>query len=161
LKNGIVTPKKTFSNRKIAERTKGKNIRPRYLNPEILDALKSRPRGLPDVFVFVDPNNKKPYQNYTLERIWKDACEKVKMKIKLHEATRHSVASMAAVSGVSINIIKEALGHADIRTTMRYAHLDVLSQRQVFLAQKGSGTAVEPKSIIIIPIISIGYDLCA
>jgi len=44
---------------------------------------------------------------------------------------------------------------------MRYAHLDVLSQRQVFLAQKGSGTAVEPKNIIIIPIISIGYDLCA
>jgi integrase len=142
LKNGIVTPQRTFSNRKIVERTKGKSIRPRLLNPEILEVLKTMPRGLPEVFLFVNPNNKKPYQNYTLERIWKDACKKAEMNITLYEATRHSVASMAAVSGVPINIIKEALGQADIRTTMRYSHLHVLSQRQVFLAQKGSVTAV-------------------
>lgn len=51
-------------------------------------------------------------------------------------ATRHSVASMAATSGVSIAIIKEVLGHTDIRTTQKYAHLDVLAQSQVFEAQE-------------------------
>ena len=43
--------------------------------------------------------------------------------------------SMAASSGVSIAIIKEVLGHTDIRTTQKYSHVDVLSQSQVFIAQ--------------------------
>jgi site-specific recombinase XerD len=42
---------------------------------------------------------------------------------------------MAASSGVSIAIIKEVLGHTDIRTTQKYSHVDVLSQSQVFAAQ--------------------------
>jgi len=42
---------------------------------------------------------------------------------------------MAASSGVSIAIIKEVLGHTDIRTTQKYSHVDVLSQSQVFIAQ--------------------------
>ena len=42
---------------------------------------------------------------------------------------------MAASSGVSIAIIKEVLGHTDIRTTQKYSHVNVLSQSQVFAAQ--------------------------
>jgi len=42
---------------------------------------------------------------------------------------------MAASNGVSIAIIKEVLGHTDIRTTQKYSHVDVLSQSQVFAAQ--------------------------
>jgi hypothetical protein len=37
---------------------------------------------------------------------------------------------------VSIQIIKEVLGHTDIRTTQKYAHFDVLAHSQVFEAQK-------------------------
>jgi len=55
------------------------------------------------------------------------------------QATRHSVASMAASSGVSIAIIKEVLGHTDIRTTQKYSHVNVLSQSQVFAAQDSKG----------------------
>ena len=135
LANGTITPQRTLSNRKVIERTKGKTIRTRLLHPTVLAILRAIPRGLPGVFLFINPNNKKPYQNYTLERIWKEVCEKVGVNIGLYQATRHSVASMAASSGVSINIIKEVLGHTDIRTTMRYAHLDVLAQNQVFAAQ--------------------------
>jgi len=36
---------------------------------------------------------------------------------------RHTFASHLAQGGVSIVIIKELLGHADIKTTMRYSHL--------------------------------------
>lgn len=135
LENGIITIQRTLSNRKIVDRTKSKKIRPRLLHPEVLEILRSVPRGLAHVFVFTNPNNGKPYQNYTLERIWNEACKKVRTKIKLYEATRHSVASMAASAGVSINIIKEVLGHTDIRTTQRYSHVDVLAQNEVFMAQ--------------------------
>jgi len=44
---------------------------------------------------------------------------------------------MAASSGVSIAIIKEVLGHTDIRTTQKYSHVNILSQSQVFAAQSG------------------------
>jgi len=135
LSSGIITIQRTFSNRQIVERTKTKKVRPRLLHPEVLEILKSVPRGLPNLFVFLNPQNRKPYQNYTLERIWNKACESAETQIGLYEATRHSVASMAASAGVSINIIKEVLGHTDIRTTQRYSHVDVLAQGKVFEAQ--------------------------
>ena len=59
----------------------------------------------------------------------------VSVDIELYQATRHSVASMAASSGVSIAIIKEVLGHTDIRTTKKYSHMNELSQSKVFAAQ--------------------------
>lgn len=46
------------------------------------------------------------------------------------------LAYIAASSGVSIAIIKEVLWYTDIRTTQKYSHVDVLSQSQVFAAQK-------------------------
>lgn len=77
----------------------------------------------------------KPYLADTLQKLWKEATKAVEVDIELYQATRHSVASMAASSGVSIAIIKEVLGHTDIRTTQKYSHVDVLSQSQVFAAQ--------------------------
>jgi site-specific recombinase XerC len=43
---------------------------------------------------------------------------------------------MAATSGVSIQITKEVLGDTDIRTTQKYAHLDVIDHSKIFEAQK-------------------------
>lgn len=135
LSNGIITVKRTMSYRKIVERTKTKKVRPRLIHPDVLDILKSIPQGLPNVYLFVNPNSKKPYLTDTLQRLWKEACKAVRVDIELYQATRHSVASMAASSGVSIAIIKEVLGHTDIRTTQKYSHVNVLSQSQVFAAQ--------------------------
>ena len=41
---------------------------------------------------------------------------------------RHTHATRLIQNGVSIYEVKEILGHADIKTTMRYAHLE---QREV------------------------------
>jgi integrase len=43
-------------------------------------------------------------------------------KIRIHDL-RHTFASQLAVNGVSIAKIQQYLGHADIRQTMKYAHL--------------------------------------
>jgi len=134
-----------MSYRKIVERTKTKKVRPRLIHPDVLDILKSIPRGLPNVYLFINPNSKKPYLTDTLQRLWKEACKAVGVDIELYQATRHSVASMAASSGVSIAIIKEVLGHTDIRTTQKYAHVNVLSQSQVFAAQERNNVQLKRK----------------
>lgn len=147
LGNGILTVQRTMSNRKIVERTKTKNVRPRLIHPDVLDILKSVPRGLPNVYLFINPNSGKPYLTDTLQRLWKEATKAVGVDIELYQATRHSVASMAASSGVSIAIIKEVLGHTDIRTTQKYSHVNVLSQSQVFAAQENTKLLSNKKMI--------------
>lgn len=142
-KNGILTVKRTMSFRQILERTKTKKIRPRLLHPDILDILLEIPRGLPNNYIFINPNTGRPYMPDTIQKIWRRAAEDAGSDITLYQATRHSVASMAATSGVSIQIIKEVLGHTDIRTTQKYAHLDVLAHAQVFEAQKEKEKADE------------------
>lgn len=52
--------------------------------------------------------------------------------------TRHTCATRLVDAGVGIAVIKEFLGHADIRTTMRYAHIrsealeDAVAKRKAF-----------------------------
>jgi site-specific recombinase XerD len=36
------------------------------------------------------------------------------------------------MAGVTAEIIRDYLGHADSRTTQKYIHLDVLAQKQIF-----------------------------
>ena len=91
--------------------------------------------NFPEIYLFINPNSGKSYLTDTLQRLWKEATKAVGVDIELYQATRHSVASMAASIGVSIAIIKEVLGHTDIRTTQKYSHVNVLSQSQVFAAQ--------------------------
>jgi len=49
-------------------------------------------------------------------------------KIHFH-GLRHSFASNLVKKGVSIFIIKELLGHRDIKTTQIYSHLSIDSQK--------------------------------
>lgn len=88
-----------------------------------------------EINLFINPNSGKLYLTDTLQRLWKEATKAVVVDIELYQATCHFVASMAASSGVLIAIIKEVLGHTDIRTTKKYFHINVLSQSQVFAAQ--------------------------
>ncbi|MCX6154059.1 MAG: tyrosine-type recombinase/integrase, partial [Candidatus Kapabacteria bacterium] len=56
---------------------------------------------------------------------------------------RHTFASHLAQHGVAIQLIKELLGHSDITTTMRYAHLSPSALREAMnVLEPRSGKAI-------------------
>ena len=52
-----------------------------------------------------------------------EICNKAKLRQVGWHKLRHTFASRLAEKGVALLTIKELMGHSDIRTTMRYAHL--------------------------------------
>lgn len=60
-------------------------------------------------------------------------CERAGLRRIGWHTLRHTFASQLAQRGVSITIVKELLGHSDIRTTMRYSHLTTSATREAVL----------------------------
>ena len=90
------------------------------LTDEVCQALARRrqEKGL----VFVDQSHQ-PFSQMRFYRELRAICRQAGLrKIRWH-TLRHSFASHLAMAGASMKAIQELLGHADITTTLRYAHL--------------------------------------
>ncbi|RYG88861.1 MAG: integrase, partial [Alphaproteobacteria bacterium] len=74
-----------------------------------------------------DANNPRP----DLKKIWDRVCSRAELTdVRVHDL-RHSFASAAVNAGASLHVVGKALGHADVRTTERYAHVMDSSIRDV------------------------------
>ncbi|NDC57309.1 MAG: site-specific integrase [Alphaproteobacteria bacterium] len=72
-------------------------------------------------FVFPARTLTGPFQG--LPKVWNDVRAKAKLPdLRLHDL-RHSAASFALAQGVPLEVIGRLLGHTDLKTTRRYAHL--------------------------------------
>ena len=64
-------------------------------------------------------------------------------KIRIHD-TRHSYATLAILSGLSINVVSESMGHSDVSTTLGvYRH--VMPQERRELARRMSALLLKPQ----------------
>lgn len=61
------------------------------------------------------------------------AREKAEMPHVHFHDLRHSCASLLINMGVSLHVVKDILGHTTIKTTERYAHLDVERQQEALM----------------------------
>ncbi len=87
------------------------------------DRIEVKGVALPtDVWIFANPKTLKPYVSVFYS--WDTARKLADMpELRIHDL-RHSFASFLVNAGRSLYEVQELLGHADIRTTSRYAHLN-------------------------------------
>jgi site-specific recombinase XerD len=58
------------------------------------------------------------------------ACKRASLRQIGWHVLRHSFASHLVMKGATLKAVQELLGHADIRMTMRYAHLSPSARRE-------------------------------
>ena len=81
----------------------------------------ARLRGEP---LFKNPRTGKPWAATSLRRVWEKACAEIGAPpISIYEGTKHSFATDAMLRGVPERALQAYLGHADVRSTRRYARL--------------------------------------
>lgn len=98
------------------------------LNDAGVAILKSLPRTEDSVHVFVDPTNGEAIKD--IERAWRKALREAKITHFRFHDLRHTYASRLVQSGSSLPAVKELLGHRQISTTERYAHLGASDLRE-------------------------------
>lgn len=98
-------------------------------------------------FVFQGDNGQ-ALNSVTCLRWLHKSCKKAGLRKIGWHTLRHTFASHLAQKGFSIIIIKELLGHADIKTTMRYSHLSGQVTREAVrsLYQVGHNMVTVPKN---------------
>jgi integrase len=102
------------------EETKtGRSVR--SLSAAALKLIATQPRVADSDFVFPGKVPGRPIQE--IQRLWYAVRNAADLQdVRLHDL-RHSVASTAAAQGHSLFLIGKLLGHKDLRSTARYAHL--------------------------------------
>jgi integrase len=92
------------------------------LNSRIIDALK--PRAKKTGFV-VYPDEVRGNTHYRVDpkKAFQSVAKKAGVPTVTTHVLRHTFGTQLAKAGISISKICEWMGHADVKTTMRYAHV--------------------------------------
>ncbi|ELB2078546.1 site-specific integrase [Vibrio parahaemolyticus] len=113
----------SFPNRYLtirSENAKSKKTRTIPLNDTVLKLFENWRAQNPDAdYVFVANNQPVEFFQYPWQSLLKEAGIE---NFRFHDL-RHHFASKLVMAGVDLNIVRELLGHADLKMTLRYAHL--------------------------------------
>ena len=107
------------------------------LNTPARRILERRPRGA-SPFVFPSPSDPTRPRSRNLAFWYRARREACIEGVRLHDL-RHTHASHAVMNGVPVPVVARLLGHSDVRTTLRYAHL---GDREIEQAAERIGQAI-------------------
>ncbi len=114
------------------KQAKGKKDRVVPFSHKLLKQLREYYRGYrPKIYLFNGPKGE-PYSTSSLRSVFASACKRANITkyVTLH-SLRHSYATHLMDSGVDVRIIQQLLGHANIKTTMRYTHVTTRSVKNI------------------------------
>jgi integrase len=101
--------------------TKSGKLRHVPLSDAVIEVLKSLPRFDECPYLIPNPNTLKPFN--TIYHSWNTARNRAEMSdLRMHDL-RHSFASFLINSGRSLYEVQNILGHSQLSSTQRYAHL--------------------------------------
>ena len=107
------------------------------LNTQARRILERRPRGA-SPFVFPSPRDPARPRSRNLSFWYRARREAGIEEVRLHDL-RHTHASHAVMNGIPVPVVSRLLGHSDVRTTLRYAHL---GDRQIEAAAERVGQSI-------------------
>ena len=111
------------------DKSKNGEARHVYLNAEGLGFFKSITKGRnAKEHIFVKADGKR-WQQSEQKRFMDAACKASKIEEVTFHTLRHTYASNARMSGMPLDVLKDQLGHKDMRMVLRYAHIGA-SHRQ-------------------------------
>jgi integrase len=102
----------------ISKNGKARNV---PLSSAVLEILASLPRFENCPYVVPNPKTKKPFVSFYAS--WDAARKRAGLSDVTVHMLRHTGASQLLKAGASIYTVSRILGHANLRTTQRYAHL--------------------------------------
>ena len=145
LKNNLLAVNKSISRGRMGS-PKSNKIRFIPLLDEVCQTLNARIGK--DGFIFSKSSNE-PLGPVQCLRWLHRACREAGLREIGWHVFRHTFASNLAQNGVSVMLIKELLGHADLKTTLRYAHLIPLVTREAIeTLNKKSGHKAATNSVL-------------
>ena len=107
------------------------------LNTQARRILERRPRGA-SPFVFPSPRDPARPRSRNLPFWYRARREAGIEEVRLHDL-RHTHASHAVMNGIPVPVVSRLLGHSDVRTTLRYAHL---GDREIEAAAERVGQSI-------------------
>jgi integrase len=137
--------------------TKSGKARHVPISDGLLLLLKSIPRLDNCPWLVPNPKTQLPYISFFCS--WNTARKSVGLgDVRVHDL-RHSFASFLVNNGRSIYEVQRILGHTQIKTTQRYAHLsqDSLLAAANEISKALPMLATMPNRIIDVPLVQIGY----
>lgn len=113
----------SFENRYLtilSENAKSKKNRTIPMNDTVFNMLSQwRVQNLNEEYVFVHEGKRVSFFQYPWQNLLKATGIE---NFRFHDL-RHHFASKLVMAGVDLNVVRELLGHADLKMTLRYAHL--------------------------------------
>jgi len=104
----------------LSENAKSKKKRTIPMNDTVFNMLSQwRAQNLNEEYVFVHEGKRVSFFQYPWQNLLKVAGIE---NFRFHDL-RHHFASKLVMAGVDLNVVRELLGHADLKMTLRYAHL--------------------------------------
>ena len=145
LVDNFVIIRRAFSDNELRETTKSGKIR-RYQITTYFQVVIDNITTHLSPFVFVRDDGK-PYTSKNLNEIWRNACSKVGIKIKMYNGVRHSLGCQLLDMGYDLSLVQDQLGHTKQEMTRRYAKRSPNGLKEALEARRGKIFNIKKKKL--------------